>query len=84
MQIQRITRALHCANVMWPDLEEMDVSRGAIQQTQQKYASWYERVQRRGLKNEEALIRLQVRIRASQEPAYASTAQAGESVKDTK
>jgi hypothetical protein len=65
-------------------LEEMDLSRGAIQQTQQKYAIWYERVQRRGLKNEEALIRLQVRIRASQEPAYASTAQAGESVKDTK
>jgi hypothetical protein len=49
-----------------------------------KYAVWYERVQGRGLKNEEALIRLQVRIRASQEPAYASTAQAGESVKDTK
>jgi hypothetical protein len=39
-----------------------------------KYAVWYERVQGRGLKNEEALIRLQVRIRASQEPAYASTA----------
>jgi hypothetical protein len=38
----------------------------------------------RGLKNEEALIRLQVRIRASQEPAYASTAQASESIKDTK
>jgi len=58
--------------------------RETTQQTQQKYAVWYEKVQGRGLKNEEALIRLQVRIRASQEPAYASTAQADDSIKDTK
>jgi hypothetical protein len=49
MQIQRITRVPHCANVVWPDLVQSKATAQAIERNHCRQRHWFGRFKRKSI-----------------------------------